>query len=79
MKVLPDVLESCDEGLENSDTHEYRPTSDEYGMINVRAEQVRWVKLEEYTESSEVGVETIGRSRKYQLIGNDYYNTPSQE
>lgn len=79
MKVLPHLLKSRVEGLEDSGTHEYRPTANEYGMINVRAEQLRRVKLEEYTESSKVGVETIGRSRKYQLIGNDYYETPSQE
>lgn len=63
------LLKSRDEGLEDSGTHEYRPAADEYGMINVRAEQFRRVKLEKYTESSKVGVKTICRSRKYQLKG----------
>lgn len=78
MKILLDVLKARDEGLADSNTHEYGPTADEYCMIYVRAEQFRRVKLEEHTESSEVRVETIGRGWKYQLADHDYYKT-SQE
>lgn len=73
MKILHDLLTARCEGLENSGTHEYGPTADENGVINVRAEQFRWVELEQYTKPSEVRVETIGRSWEYQLMDNDYY------
>lgn len=78
MKALPYVLKACDEEVENSDTHEYGPAADEYGMINVRAEQFRRVKLEEYTESRIVRVETTGRGWKYQLEDHDYYKATSR-
>ena len=59
MEELSDVLVPRDLGHGNGDTHKNRPTADEYGVINVRAEQFRRVKLEQYAEPSKVRVETI--------------------
>lgn len=67
MEKLPGMSKTRDEGLEHSGTHEYRPAADKYGIINIRTEQIRRVKLEEYTESGEVRIESLVRSRKYEL------------
>lgn len=64
MEKLPGVLRNSqpsDEELGQSGTHQYRSTSDKYGVIDIGAEKFRRIKLEEYTDSSEVRVKRLGR------------------